>query len=153
MNKTVKARVEYRFTSATAEEVFDAWLSQEDVRVWMTHSLKANGLSGEIGSVEIDARLGGGFLFTDTRDGEEARHWGTYEVFERPRVLQFTWFTSEEEEKETTSVVRIEITPEKTGCSVVLTHEMDAEWAAYKEQAQNSWRYMLAAIEKTKTGA
>lgn len=143
MSNTVTARVEYRFETATAEEVFDAWVTPEDVRAWGELSF-----SGEVETIEIDAREGGSFLFSDMRDGEEARHWGTYQVFDRPRVLQFTWFVSEEEEREATSIVRIEITPETVGCSVVLTHEMDAEFAEYLGPTENAWSKMLSVIDQ-----
>lgn len=143
MSQTVTARVDYRFKTATAEDVFDAWVIQEDVRAWAAMSFP-----GEIKTIEIDAREGGRFLFSDIRDGAEARHWGTYQVFDRPRVLQFTWFVSEEEEREATSIVRIEITPERVGCSVVLTHEMDAEFAEYIGPTQKAWSKMLSVIEQ-----
>lgn len=147
MSSVVAARAEYRFKSATAEEVFDAWVTAEDVRAW-------GGLSfpGDIKTIEIDPREGGGFLFSDVRDGEEARHWGTYQVFDRPRVLQFTWFVSEEEEREATSIVRIEIKPEGVGCSVVLTHEMDAEFVEYLEPTKNAWFKMLSIIDQMLLG-
>ena len=43
------------------------------------------GLAGDMKRVEIDARVGGKFYFSDMRDGTEARHWGTYLELDRPR--------------------------------------------------------------------
>lgn len=150
MSKTVEARVQHRFKSATAEDVFDAWLNEDDVRAWMGAALKTHGQAGDIRRIEIDPRPGGSFFFSDMRDGEEAEHWGTYRALERPRLIEFTWFTSKKDEKESTSLVRVEITPETEGCSVVLTHEMDAAYADYREQTQKGWNTMLASIERTK---
>jgi Activator of Hsp90 ATPase homolog 1-like protein len=46
--------------------------------VWMAASLQSWGLAGDIRRIEIDARVGGKFFFSDMRDGTEARHWGSY---------------------------------------------------------------------------
>ena len=88
MNAKIEARARHRF-KATAEQVYDAWLDPDQVRLWMAASLKNFGLAGDIKRVEIDPRVGGKFFFSDMRDGEEARHWGTYLVLERPRKIVF----------------------------------------------------------------
>lgn len=152
MTEFIEARVEHRFETATAEEVFDAWLDEEDVRAWMASALRSHGLAGDIQRVEIDPWVGGRFFFSDVRDGEEAEHWGTYQALERPRLIEFTWFTSKEEEETSTSLVRIEITAEVHGCSVVLTHKLDAAFADYLDQTRTGWRTMLAAVERTNDG-
>ncbi|UGU32519.1 SRPBCC domain-containing protein [Mycolicibacterium smegmatis] len=149
MTDIIEARVEHRFESATAEQVFDAWLDQGDVRAWMAAALRAHGLEGDIRRVEIDPRVGGRFFFSDVRDGAEAEHWGTYQALERPKLIEFTWFTSEDEEQNSTSLVRIEITPEPQGCSVVLTHKLDATFAEYREPTETGWRTMLTAVDQT----
>lgn len=150
MSELVEAKVEYRFQHATAEEVYDAWLDEEDVRSWMREALATFGLAADIRRIEIDAREGGRYFFTDMRDGEEARHWGTYRKLERPRLIEFTWFTSEEEERQGSSVVRIEIAPHVTGCSVVLTHAMDAAYTEYLGQTAHGWETMLKAIDASR---
>lgn len=151
MGKTFDAQVRHRFKTATAEDVFDAWLNEDDVRSWMRSALNTLGLAGDIRRIEIDPRPGGRFFFSDMRDGTEAEHWGTYTTLERPKLIEFTWFTSEKDEKESTSLVRIEITPETEGCSVLLTDKLDAAYAEYREQTQKGWSTMLAAMERLKT--
>lgn len=150
MDDLVEARAEHRYRHLSAQEVYDAWLDEDDLRSWMRQALKAFGLAADIRRIEIDAREGGGFLFSDMRDGEEARHWGTYQVLKPPHVIEFTWFTSEEEERENESAVRIEITPHPTGCSVALTHAMNASYAEYADQTARGWAAMLKAIEDTR---
>lgn len=149
MSKLVEAKVEHRFRHAGAEEVYDAWLDENDLRSWMREALTTFGLAADIRRIETDAREGGCFVFSDMRDGDEARHWGTYRRLERPRLIEFTWFTSEEEEREDLSVVRIEITPQPVGCTAVLTHSMDAAYEDYLEQTARGWKTMLDAIEAT----
>jgi uncharacterized protein YndB with AHSA1/START domain len=83
MQSKIEAKVSHRF-KASAERVYDAWLDPKHVRVWMTAALKSLGLSGDIQRIEIDAKVGGKFFFSDIRDGTEARHWGT-EDFPRAR--------------------------------------------------------------------
>lgn len=153
MGETVEAIVRHRFKTATAEHVFDAWLNEDDVRAWMGAALKTHGLTGDIRRIEINPRPGGSFFFSDMRDGKEAEHWGTYQVLERPRLIEFTWVTSKKDEEESTSLVRIEITPEAEGCSVLLTHKIDTAYAEYREQTQRGWGTMLAAIEKIESNS
>jgi len=73
MDAKIDARVSHRF-KATAEQVYDAWLDPERVRLWMAAALKSFGLAGDIQHIEIDARAGGKFRFSDMRDGTVARH-------------------------------------------------------------------------------
>src|SRR5947207_3733168 len=73
----IQAVVKQRF-SAAPERVYDAWLSEEMVRVWLAASLRECGLAGDLKRIEIDARLGGKFFFSDQRGEVEARHWGNY---------------------------------------------------------------------------
>ena len=88
MDEKIEARVSHRF-KATAEQVYDAWLDPQQVRLWMSAALKSFGLSGDIQRIEIDARVGGAFLFSDRRGDTEARHWGTYLVLDRPHKIVF----------------------------------------------------------------
>lgn len=141
---TVEARVEHRF-AASAERVFDSWLDPALVRRWMSASLLAFGLPGDIRRVEIDPRVGGRFTFSDMRDAGEAVHWGTYLEIERPRRLVFTWFTSDEDEREGSSVVTLTIEPDRNGCVATIVHRMDAQWADYVPQTEQGWGGMLRA--------
>src|SRR5262245_16671229 len=97
MSSKVEARVVHHF-KATAERVYDAWLTPEQVRAWLGAALKSMGLAGDIRRIDIDARVGGKFFFSDLRDGNEARHWGTYLKLDRPRTIVFTWIVDESDE-------------------------------------------------------
>src|SRR5580692_9186592 len=77
-------RVNYTFR-ASAERVFDAWLSAEKAAAWLFTSL------GErVTRAEIDPRVGGLFRFVTNRAGQEQEHAGEYLEVERPRRLSFT---------------------------------------------------------------
>ena len=82
----------------------------------MSAALKQMGLSGDIRRVEVDARVGGKFFFSDMREAGEAKHWGTYCVLDRPRKIEFTWIVDASQENEP-SIVTITIEPDGTGSS------------------------------------
>ncbi len=145
MTEKIEVKVSHRF-KASAECVYDAWLQPDRVRVWMRTALQSMGLTGEIGQIEIDPKVGGAFLFTDMRDGTETRHWGTYLELERPHKIVFTWITDESEESDP-SKVTLTIQPDAEGCIASIIHEMDAKWADYVAQTENGWSCMMQATD------
>jgi uncharacterized protein YndB with AHSA1/START domain len=109
LSGNVEAKTVHEF-KASAERVFDAWLDPIKVRSWAAQPVPGMP-SFDIRRVEIDARVGGKFTFSDMREEGEAVHWGYYLEIDRPRKLVFTWFTSEEEEQENNSVHRDSLGP------------------------------------------
>lgn len=148
MTQTIQAKVSHRF-GASPQRVFDAWLDPSRVRVWMSAALRAMGLAGEIRQVQIEPRVGGSFLFSDLRDGTEARHWGTYLELDPPRRLAFTWIVDESEEANPSKVVLTIEPDDQGGCVATIVHEMDAEWLAYLAQTETGWTNLLQAIDST----
>ena len=147
MSKTIEATVSHRF-SASPERVFDAWLSPETVRQWMVLPFEPfGGGTPDVRRVEIDARAGGRFIFSDMREHGEATHWGTYLEIDRPRKLVFTWFTTAEAERESTSVVTLTIRRDGDGCVATIVHELDAKWADAVKKCQQGWHGMLVQID------
>lgn len=127
MTKMIDVQVEQQFT-ASAEQVFDAWLQPDTARRWMIAALHSMGLQEHVRRVEIDARVQGKLTFSDMRDGTEAVHWGTYREISLPHRPEFTWFTTAEDEQENASEVTLVITPRKPGCHASITHSMDARY-------------------------
>lgn len=146
MNSKIEAKTSHRFNVA-AERVYDAWLDPNKVRSWMSASLKTFGLPGHVQRVEIDARVGGSFCFSDLRDGAEARHWGKYLELDRPRRIVFTWIVDESGEADP-SVVTLTIEPEPDGCTATIVHQMDEAWRDYVSRTEAGWSRMLQHIEK-----
>ena len=143
MTEKIKANASCQ-SKASAQRFYDAWLQPDKVQAWMRTALQSMGLSGDIGRIEIDPRVGGAFLFTDIRDAVEARHWGTYLELERPHKIVFTWITDESEESDP-SRVTLTIQPDGEGCIATIIHEIDAKWADYVAQCENAWRCMMQA--------
>jgi uncharacterized protein YndB with AHSA1/START domain len=146
VKKIIEARVEHEF-KASAARVFDAWLDPALVRQWLSASLKSHGLSGEIRRMEIDARVGGRFTFSDSRAQGEAVHWGTYLEIDRPRKLVFSWFTSKEDEAEGSSLVTLLIEPRGSGCKATIVHRMSSKYAEYVQRTEQGWGRMLEHID------
>lgn len=145
MSGNVEAKVTHDF-KASAERVFDAWLDPAKVRSWGAQTVP--GMPAfDIRRVEIDARVGGSFTFSDMREDGEALHWGTYLEIDRPRKLVFTWFTSEEEEREDNSTVTLTIEPLDAGCRATIVHRMSDRWADYVKPTETGWGFMLRQVE------
>jgi uncharacterized protein YndB with AHSA1/START domain len=146
MTTKVAARVMHHF-DASAERVYDAWLEPEKIRVWMEAALIEWGVSGELRRIEVDARVGGRFFFSDMREAGEAKHWGTYLELDRPHRIVFTWMVDASQENDP-SVVTITIKPDGDGCVATIVHEMSPEWASYVEKVEGGWSRMLRAIDR-----
>jgi uncharacterized protein YndB with AHSA1/START domain len=126
-----------RSFDASAERVFDAWLDRERAGKFLFATP-----TGQMVRVDIDARVGGAFLFVDRRDGEDVEHKGTYLEIDRPRRLVFT-FSVPKYSAEVTRVT-IEIKPQGKGCELVLTHDgVLPEWSS---QTQSGWGTILEAL-------
>jgi uncharacterized protein YndB with AHSA1/START domain len=105
-----------RHFEATAERVFDAWLDPKRAGRWLFATP-----TGEMVRVEIDARVGGRFVFVDRRDGQDVEHVGEYEQIDRPKRLVFT-FAVPQFSAEYTRVI-VDIAAVGRSCDVTLTHE------------------------------
>jgi uncharacterized protein YndB with AHSA1/START domain len=131
----IVARVSRRFR-ASPERVFDAWLDPTIAGKFLFATP-----SGEMVQVEIDPRVGGNFLFTDRRDGEDVAHRGQYLEIDRPRRLVFTF--SVEKYEQHADRVTVEIVPLDSGCELTISHEMSAEMAAYAVRTEQGWTGIL----------
>ncbi len=135
----VTVRIARRF-SASAERVFDAWFDADRMRHWLFSTP-----TGEMVRAEVDARVGGGFIFTDRRDGVDVDHLGEYLDIDRPRRLVFSFtvplFSTESSE------VRVDITPMSEGCELVLTHR--GVLPEYREQTEGGWSGILEGLARS----
>jgi uncharacterized protein YndB with AHSA1/START domain len=133
MTVTVK-----RTFKASAERVFDAWLDPERAR----HFLFTHPGSQEIVRAEIDARVGGQYLFVARRNGKDSDHFGEYLEIERPRRLVFT--LSVPTAWADISRIQIDVAPLESGCELTLTHQgVLARLAADVEEGWTSFLNLL----------
>lgn len=121
------------------ERVFDAWLDSARAGKFLFATP-----TGMMVRVEIDARVGGAFNFTDRRDGDDVEHVGTYLEIDRPRRLAFS-FAVPKYSKQLTRV-SIDLKPLPTGCELTLTQEgTPPEWV---ERTREGWGKIVDSLSK-----
>lgn len=125
-----------RHLAAAPERVFDAWLDPEALGDWLFRTP-----DGKLERVEVDARLGGGFVVAERRGETLAEHFGEYVELERARRLAFDFWTSFSAER--TRVV-LTIAPYGDGSLLTLTHE--GVWADYEEKTRQGWAMILEGL-------
>jgi RimJ/RimL family protein N-acetyltransferase/uncharacterized protein YndB with AHSA1/START domain len=138
---TTTAALEVRVTRhihAAPERVFDAWVDPVSVARWFGPGL------GEMVRIDVDPRVGGRFVFTQRRGGEDVEHTGEYLIFDRPHRLAFTWGVPKSAPD--FSRVGIEVRPRDGGADITLTHELTPEYADYTERTAAAWTKMLDVI-------
>lgn len=150
MSAPLIVQVTHRY-SASAERVFDAWLTPSLASRFFFATR-----TGNILRCEIEAEVGGNFTVTDRRphsDGDEsvfdAEHRGTYIEIERPRRLVFDFSVPPYSDQP--SRVAIDIVPQGIGsCELTLSHDMgDSRYAhPFEQQTRNGWTKMLATLDK-----
>jgi uncharacterized protein YndB with AHSA1/START domain len=128
-----------RHLAVSAQTVFDAWLDPSVMRKWLFATE-----TGEVVRAENDARVGGKFVITDRRNGEDVEHNGVWLAIDRPRQLEFTYVAGDPDGD--SSRVIVHIVPTESGCEVSVTHVMDPKWGDFRDHASRAWTGMLARL-------
>lgn len=131
---TVRVARHFEFS---AERVYDAWLDPRRAARWLFSTP-----TGRMVRVEIDARVGGGFVFVDRRNGEDVEHKGEYLELDRPKRLVFKFVVPRYSPIYTR--VAIDIVPAGGGCDLTLVH--DGVLPEYAEQTQSGWTAILEGL-------
>jgi uncharacterized protein YndB with AHSA1/START domain len=127
-----------RWFDATAERVFDAWLDPQRARQFLFTR------EGQvIIRAEIDARVGGSFLFVARRDGSNIDHVGRYLEIDRPRRLVFTLCVPSVWSDD--NRVTVDIVPRERGCELSVTHE--GVLAEHEIRIESGWLQFLEGLE------
>ncbi len=131
-------KVSRRFQT-TADRVFDAWLDPQRARQFLFTR------PGQVVvRAEIDAQVGGSFLFVARRDGKDIEHIGKYLEIDRPRRLVFTlrvptvWASDNR--------VAVDIVPLEIGCELTVTHE--GVLAQHESRIESGWTLFLEGLEE-----
>jgi uncharacterized protein YndB with AHSA1/START domain len=132
-----------RYFEASAERVFDAWINPEVAGKWLfTMPIS------EAHTTEIDARVGGKYTITDTREGTQYTAIGEYLEVDRPHRLVFTFgmpqFSPEFDR------ITVEIVPEGTGC--VMTLKQEDMLSGYEKSTKRGWSKMIKELAKLVEG-
>ena len=122
--------------SQSAERVFDAFLDVDKARRFLFATAH-----GKMVRAELVPLVGGVFIFTDRRAGENVDHCGQYLTIERPRRLVFDFGIPAHDPER--AEVAISIEPRDSGCVLVLTQALPARLAEYAERTQQGWTMIL----------
>jgi uncharacterized protein YndB with AHSA1/START domain len=104
-----------RHFAAMPARVFDAWLDPPLAQRWLFATA-----TRPMAFVEIDARVGGAFCFTEWQDGALVAHAGRYLDIAPPRRLAFTLASHMHAHAPTR--VEVVIEARRRGCALTLTH-------------------------------
>ena len=133
-------RVGRRF-EASAERVFNAWLDPRQASQFLFATD-----DGEMVRSEVNARVGGRFLFTDRRPAAgDVDHEGEYLEIDRPRRLVFKFAVPAYSPDYTR--VTIDIVPSRAGCELLLTHE--GVPGEYHEKTAAGWNKILDGLGRS----
>lgn len=128
-------RIERTF-DAPAEDVFDAWTSEEVISRWFKP--KQGWREAE---AEVDLRVGGTVrVVMRTPDGEPVRAGGEYTLIERPHRLAFTW--TFEDDPSNQQMIELEFT-ERDGATTVLFTNSDISGAERRDSQYEGWSTCL----------
>ena len=124
-------RIERTF-DAPAEDVFDAWTSEEVIARWFR---PAKGWREA--DAEVDLRVGGNIrVVMRTPDGEPVKAGGEYTLIERPHRLAFTWTFEDDPSNE--QMIELEFT-ERDGVTTVLFVNSDISEARRRDAQYEGW--------------
>jgi uncharacterized protein YndB with AHSA1/START domain len=151
MSSPVVVAVTHRY-SASAERVFDAWLTPGQASRFLFRTR-----TGNVMQCEIQPEVGGGFTVIDRRpaaDGEESVfdvvHMGKYLELDRPRriVFEFSVLTFGNETPTRVTVDLVPVNP--FACELKLSHDMGSseQARALEETSRKGWTNMLALMER-----
>jgi uncharacterized protein YndB with AHSA1/START domain len=124
-------RIERSF-DAPAEEVFDAWTSEEVIRRWFKPQ------KGWLEpSAEVDLRIGGKVrVVMRTPEGEPVGAGGEYTEIDRPNRLAFTWTFDDAPSNQ--QMIELEFT-ERDGVTTVLFVNSDISGEERRDSQDEGW--------------
>jgi uncharacterized protein YndB with AHSA1/START domain len=133
-------RIERTF-EAPAEEVFDAWTSEEVIRRWFKP--RKGWLEP---SAEVDLRVGGKIrVVMRTPEGEPVGAGGEYTEIDRPNRLVFTWTFDDDPSNE--QMIELEFT-ERDGVTTVLFVNSNISEAERRDAQYEGWSTCFDEIER-----
>jgi uncharacterized protein YndB with AHSA1/START domain len=133
----VTVKVTRRFR-VSPERVFDAWLDPNRAREFLFTR------PGQlVVHAEINAKVGGSFLFVVRREHNEIDHTGTYLEIQRPNRLVFTLCVPTAWSGD--NRVQVDIVPLESGCELTVTHE--AVIPHHESRIESGWTFFLQELE------
>ncbi len=137
-------RIERTF-DATAEDVFDAWTSEEVISRWFRPRR-----GWREADAEVDLRIGGKVrVVMRTPDGEPVEAGGEYTLIERPNRLAFTWTFEDDPSNE--QMIELEFT-ERDGVTTVVFVNSGISEAERRDAQYEGWSTCFDEMERVLSG-
>ena len=124
--------------SASAEDLFDAWLDPEALAIWMRP-----GAAIQKTQATVEPRVGGRFEINMHADTGVIPHSGVYRIIDRPRRLVFTWVSPHTGDRD--SLVTVDFLSRGKQTEVVVTHEQLPE--AKRDAHNGGWTRALEKLD------
>ena len=138
--KSRTVRIERTF-DAQAEEVFDAWTSEEVIRRWFKPRA-----GWREPSAEVDLRIGGTIrVVMRDPDGAEVGARGEYTLIDRPRRLAFTWTFDDYPSNE--QLIELEFS-EEDGATTVVFVNSDISDEERRASQYDGWSHIFDEFER-----
>jgi uncharacterized protein YndB with AHSA1/START domain len=138
MTPTTELVVTRRFKAAPPR-VFDAWLDAESIPQWLFATP-----GGVMEKIEINPRVGGGFVIAERRGEMLATHSGTYLDIDRPRRLAFSFGV---DPNLPPTRVELEIAADGSGAELTLKHH--GVWLDHAERTRAGWTMILQGLARS----
>jgi uncharacterized protein YndB with AHSA1/START domain len=137
-------RIERTF-DASADEVFDAWTSEDVLKRWF-HS----GSDWDTPTAEVDLRVGGRVRVAMREpDGTEHAMGGEYTLIERPHRLAMTWAFDDWPEKQ--QAIQLEFIERGGQTTVVMTNSGIAT-EQQRDDQRGGWDGCFDSLERALSG-
>jgi len=131
--------IKKKFT-VSADVIYDAWLDPKAIKEFMR---PADIIT--IPEPEIDANVGGAFLFNMHAGENILPHKGEYKVLERAAKIQFTWNSMNTNNED--SLVTITINAlDNSSCELTLIHEF-LPTESSKNDHNGGWNNILKTLD------
>ena len=125
-----------------AEVIYDSWLDPKAISEFMRPADVVT-----IPSPEVDAKVGGAFLFNMHLGEKILPHRGEYKILERPNKIQFSWNSMNTNNED--SLVTITINSiDGTSCELILVHELLPTKASCDDH-NGGWTNILKKLDQT----
>jgi uncharacterized protein YndB with AHSA1/START domain len=136
-------RIERTF-EAPAEDVFDAWTSEEVIRRWF---IPAQGW--QEASAEVDLRVGGTIrVVMRNPDGAAVGARGEYTLIDRPHKLAFTWTFDDDPSNE--QMIELQFS-EQDGATTVLFVNSKISHDKKRDEQYDGWQTCFDNMERVLT--
>jgi uncharacterized protein YndB with AHSA1/START domain len=130
-----------RRIAAPVAAVFDAWLDENLIRVWMKPQPDV-----VLTEVRSNATVGGTFRIVMRANGRDESHEGVYRIIDRPHRLRFSWASVPAGSESRVDISFLPAADDQT--MLLLRHERLPSSAA-ADNHREGWRRILESLART----